>query len=64
MTSTISRTIDCGVKNSPPRRPSCAAKFGQEVLVDQPEGVAGERARERREEADELERASLFSSFW
>ena len=64
MISTISRTIDCGVKNSPPSLPSVGGELGEEVLVDQAERVARERARQRREEADELERASLFSSFW
>ena len=60
MISTISRTIDCGVKNSPPSRPSAHGEVGEEVLVDQPEGVAGERARERREQADELDERALL----
>ena len=40
MMSTISLTIEVGVKNSPPRWPSVIAKLPEEVLVDLPERVA------------------------
>ena len=35
----MSRTIDVGVKNSPPLRPSAKGELAEEVLVDQPESV-------------------------
>ena len=35
-------------------------ELGEEVLVDEPEGVAGEHPRQRGEEADELEQDALL----
>ena len=40
MISTISRTIEAGVKNSPPFCLSADGEVAEEVLVDQAEGVA------------------------
>ena len=45
MISTISRTIEAGVKNSPAPCPSASANLREEVLVDQAEGVALEVLR-------------------
>ncbi len=60
MISTMSRTIEYGVKNSPPPLPSCAGEVREEVLVDEPEGVAFELRGQWGEEAQQFDEGRTF----
>ena len=48
------------MKNSPPRRALVGRELGEEVFVDEPEGVSRDGSREGREEADELQKHRLL----
>jgi hypothetical protein len=52
--------MDCGVKNSPPRRASLSANSVRRVLMDEPKSISGDQSRKWREKANEFNQDFLL----